>query len=596
MSFEHDAAPLLGSSPVRTKVDPEARSLWETRGSTYDEYGELQSSYGTSAPAGDTGVSSEVPFRSGIIASAEDNRVASRHPEATLRVYRARWHMIAIFCLQTFTNAFLWISFAPIVELTQRFYAVDVTFVNMLSVIFMILYAPGSYMAMYTITKYGLRTTILVGASLNAVGAWVRYSSVFVARDEGLPSFFGYAVLLLGQTMPALAQPLFTNVPAKLAADWFPKSERDAATVIGALFNPLGNAAGQVIPSLLVSCVVARPLMLAAVLNSNGVDSAALAPVNNGSSLDNCPTAKEVVGMDVLLLIQAILATVSAFWAIGWFRSDPPTPPSRSAAMRAEQRRMLELSPTSLRLSPTSTIYSHLKALMSNTEFLKLLVGFGAGLAVFNAMLTVLGQIVLPLYGNSKDDINQATSDAGMYGGILIGAGMVGAGIIGPILDCTHMYRLILKTGFAMAVGGLTFVLLQLIPDNQIAISVGFGWMGFCMMPLLPTGLEAAVECTFPVPEEMSATLLMLVGNVAGLGLTYLMQYLVSLRPTYDPELGRMTPVSWCLLGAVAFSAAVVFSFQGKYLRLDAEKIRREQESLLLQDELAEHSSDKVTA
>ena len=86
----------------------------------------------------------------------------------------------------------------------------------MLSVVFMILYAPGSYMAMYTITKYGLRTTILVGASLNAIGAWIRYSSVFAASDPELPSFAGYAVLLLGQTLPALAQPLFTNVPAKL--------------------------------------------------------------------------------------------------------------------------------------------------------------------------------------------------------------------------------------------------------------------------------------------------------------------------------------------------------------------------------------------
>ena len=45
------------------------------------------------------------------------------------------------------------------------------TYVNLLSVIFMLLYAPGSYLAMYLVTKYGLRTTILTGSALNAAGA-----------------------------------------------------------------------------------------------------------------------------------------------------------------------------------------------------------------------------------------------------------------------------------------------------------------------------------------------------------------------------------------------------------------------------------------
>ena len=60
------------------------------------------------------------------------------------RSYPARWHTLGIFVAQTFINAFLWIGFAPVVELTQCYYGVSVTAVNMLSVIFMILYAPES--------------------------------------------------------------------------------------------------------------------------------------------------------------------------------------------------------------------------------------------------------------------------------------------------------------------------------------------------------------------------------------------------------------------------------------------------------------------
>jgi hypothetical protein len=40
---------------------------------------------------------------------------------------------------------------------------------------------------------------------------------------------------------------MYNSLPPALAAAWFSISERDIATAIGSLFNPLGNAAGQVL-------------------------------------------------------------------------------------------------------------------------------------------------------------------------------------------------------------------------------------------------------------------------------------------------------------------------------------------------------------
>ena len=335
------------------------------------------------------------------------------------KVYSVRWHMLGIFCFLTFTNAFLWISFAPIVALTERFYGVSATYINMLSALFMILYLPGSYLAMYLITKYGLRTSITVGAVLNAVGGWIRYSSVFVAHASSTsttPSKYAYILLLFGQAFPALAQPLFTNVPAKLAGDWFPNSERDVATVVAALFNPLGNAAGQVIPTLLVSCVVGYSVSSSASSDTTDSSISFSTEWNNNSSNTTgqvCPSSNDVQGMETLLLIQACLATFCAVWAIGWFRQDPPTPPSKSAEIRMNERQKYDMSPPSLRLSPTSTIRKNITKLLSDVEFIKLLIGFGLGLAVFNAMLTVLAQLIQPLYGDTAKDLNQASDDAG---------------------------------------------------------------------------------------------------------------------------------------------------------------------------------------
>ena len=106
------------------------------------------------------------------------------------------------------------------------------------------------------------------------------------------------------------------------------------------------------------------------------------------------------------------------------------------------------------------------------------------------------------------------------------------------------------------------FMLLQLSPNNQTMITIGMATMGLSMMPLLPVGLETAVECTYPVPEEMSATMLMLVGNVVGLGFTYLMQWLISNQTVYDSHV-VFTHAGILLVSVVVFSTCVVGTFQG---------------------------------
>lgn len=43
------------------------------------------------------------------------------------RVYRARWLMLLLFSLGNFTNAAVWITFAPIQELVSSYYDVGAT-------------------------------------------------------------------------------------------------------------------------------------------------------------------------------------------------------------------------------------------------------------------------------------------------------------------------------------------------------------------------------------------------------------------------------------------------------------------------------------
>lgn len=76
----------------------------------------------------------------------------------------------------------------------------------------------------------------------------MRYLSLFASHDSSLD----LVILFVGQSIAAMGQPLFTNFPAVIAMEWFPVEQRDMATIIAAISNLIGNAAGQVIPPLLV--------------------------------------------------------------------------------------------------------------------------------------------------------------------------------------------------------------------------------------------------------------------------------------------------------------------------------------------------------
>ena len=82
---------------------------------------------------------------------------------------------------------------------------------------------------------------------------------------------------------------------------------------------------------------------------------------------------------------------------------------------------------------------STIKSLFSNRHYVTLFCAFGFGLSLFNAILTVLSNILYPC-GYTDDD-------AGNFAATLIGCGLLGAGFVGYLMDMYHCYRLLLKLG-----------------------------------------------------------------------------------------------------------------------------------------------------
>lgn len=237
----------------------------------------------------------------------------------------------------------------------------------------------------------------------------------------------------------------------------FSLKQRDVATTICAMLNPVGIALGQILPSIVTS-------------------------------------------MPSLLLSQAAAASVVWVIVLLCFKDRPKTAPSRT-----QDEHLMGVAREVSRQSDFTKFRKDVGALVRNSNYVLLMSAFGLGLGLFNALTTLIFSFVQPC-GYSEDD-------ASLFGGLIIGCGLLGCAIIGPVLDCTHWYNPLLKLSFVAALASSVFWWSMLRADSLVPVGVGFGLMGASMLPLLPLALECAVECTFPIPEDSSSGLLMMMGQ-----------------------------------------------------------------------------------
>jgi FLVCR family MFS transporter 7 len=465
-------------------------------------------------------IPSRVDSSSNTITSAavDAENTFSSSSAAQYTAYPIRWVVLLFYGLLTIANAILWITFATIADISATYFSVDSTRINMLSIVYMITYPPGYILATWIFDKYGLRKGLLFGAVVQAGGAWLRY---FSTSGDSNSSSNAYIYLIIGQTVSGLVQPIYTNSPTKVAADWFSGEQRNLATTIGAMCNPLGIAIGQLLPSLIV-----------------GKNS----------------------GMPLCLIIEASFVTVVGVGAFIFLHNSPPSPPSAAAALKLQLKAANQAQHID-RMSAISVVISEIRQLMANKHFRILTLGVAVGLGMFNALSTLLERLVTPA-GYSSDD-------AGIFGALLILVGFIGAGIVGPIMDKTHKYNKILKLGIVLSGCGLVFMFTMIRPNSFGLLVFAWGVLGFFILPLLPVCMECGVECTYPVSEDSSSGFLILSGNVFGVGIIFLMDYLIDLQPKYSTIL---TPVALFCCSLMIFAAVTLIGFyNGPTLRSDAE-------------------------
>mmetsp|Transcript_18982 Transcript_18982/g.36499 ORF Transcript_18982/g.36499 Transcript_18982/m.36499 type:complete len:118 (-) Transcript_18982:153-506(-) len=104
--------------------------------------------------------------------------------------------------------------------------------------------------------------------------------------------------------------------------------------------------------------------------------------------------------------------------------------------------------------------------------------------------------------------------------------------------------------------------------------------MGFFFLPILPTAFECMVECTYPIPEEVTNGIMLSIGNIVSIGATFLWQALIDAQGhNYK---GTFVPYNYIQIALIVGAGVFLMPFNGEYRRLDAEKTHMETQEQLI--------------
>ncbi|KAA0708413.1 Feline leukemia virus subgroup C receptor-related protein 1 [Triplophysa tibetana] len=404
------------------------------------------------------------------------------------RLYWRRFAVLAVFSLYSLVNAFQWIQYSIIANIFMDYYDVSNLMIDWLSVVYMVAYVPLIFPATWLLDKKGLKMIVLLGAGLNAVGAWVKCASVG-------PNLFW--VTMTAQIICSVAQVFILGLPSRIASVWFGPSEVSTACATAVLGNQLGVAIGFLLPPVLVP---------------------------------NTAGDKDVMGRNISIMFYgtAGVSTLLFFLSAFVIRDRPPLPPSKAQAV--------------LSTIPAED-YSYKKSIINlfkNKPFILLLITYGIMTGSFYSVSTLLNQMII---ASKKYPLN-----AGRIGLTLVVAGMVGSILCGLWLDRTKMYKMTTFVVYFLSFTGMLVFTFTLNLGQLLVVFFTSGVMGFFMTGYLPIGFEFGVEITYPEPEGTSSGLLNAFAQVFGIIFTLIQGHLTT---KYDPLIGNIFLCAWTFLGII---------------------------------------------
>ena len=158
-----------------------------------------------------------------------------------IEIYSYRWIVLLLYFFANVVSNMLWTNFAPVTTHAMKFYNVDEFSIIFISLMFLIVYVPVTFLAAWIIDKYDFKIGAGIGVLLNGIFGFLR---CIAGNNYFLALSFSVGI--------AVAQPFLLNTITKLSANWFPETERTTATGISVIATAIGVALAMILTPILV--------------------------------------------------------------------------------------------------------------------------------------------------------------------------------------------------------------------------------------------------------------------------------------------------------------------------------------------------------
>lgn len=414
-----------------------------------------------------------------------------------------RWFALISFSIFSFSNAAEWVTFSSIELSTREYFSLTTMQLNLLSMIFMIVFIFFFFLSCSVFEKWGIKKAVLVGNGLNALGSILKF-----ALGLTFPSF---TTLMIPQTILAIAQLFVSSTPPILATQYFPKERRVFVTAVSFSANLLGSAVGLLVPALIV---------------------------DQASKWQ----------FQILFGIQLALSC-GVFVACAFFLKNPVSKNKDNHAPLSDSS-----SPDSTKwTASTRTLYDALKQLFVSKNFLFLLGAFSITTGSVWSVASILPQIYYPL-GLSQLDAGIASA------GNVVGGSIV-AYLLGLWLGRSRNFRIpiifCLFCSFLVMLGFLITCVAAPVDTFPIKFLCIFLVIlaGFFQITLVPFFFEFGMDITYPVAESLPGAVLM--------AFSYLISLIIILAASFIMGNGLPTRDSaiYSVILIVGISALGIISF-----------------------------------
>ena len=404
-----------------------------------------------------------------------------------------RWFILALYSITAFSNTLVWLSLFTITDIICTFYQIDKNVFlwssNAFTLMQVLIAVPASFLP----SRLGLRPTMIVAASVNAVGAVLLIGGTY---RNGFPYF------VTGQTIIAVGASILPQLAPEVSTVWFSEHEQAISTSLGVILGNAGAAVGFLQPALLLKNI---------------------SPVTQISYIDK--KIKELV------YSQAALCSSLFLLIILFFKNKPTHPPSKSEAKRMNADKLT-----------ISMLKEQYKILLKNKNYHLCGNSYALNSVLLIAIPVFVNEIISWKFPNQYVTIGWLG-----FCGILVG--ILGSIVFGIILDKTQAYKtlsLVLATASLLFWVGFTESLAQY--KSMTLTFTLFIVSTFVFIPFGPVLVAIIAETTYPISESSSYVLPITLGRFYSIPFVFYCGWLIGEKKVHIVCLSIAVLLAVCLL------------------------------------------------